>query len=308
MARNSAQLAVARAESPAEQRTASRSPRARPAPARWRTWLRSVLLVGLWLAVLAGALLARARLDDFLATHPQFALPASPQQADGREIQIHGLRHAPRREVLAVFRRDFGRSVYLIPLAERRRQLMAIDWVRQATVRRRWPNQLIITIEERRPVAFVMLPARFESLQKTALVDAEGVLLRLPPRGDFALPVLSGLSFEQPPAERRDRVALMLRVLEQAGEYASQISEVDASNPDDVVVVEALNEGVVRLRIGGENFGERLKKFHDYYPQISRAASGPQFYDLRPDGQIVQIGGGAEGLKAPGSRSRRNGK
>lgn len=303
MARSSAQLVVARPESEPE-RPASRAARAKAVPARGRRWLRRLLLLGLWLAAVGAVWLARAGLDRFLATHPGFALPPSARQADGRQLLIDGLRYAPRREVLAVFEPDFGRSVYQVPLQERRRQLMLIDWVRQATVRRRWPNQLLVSIEERRPVAFVLLPTDSGGPHRTALVDAEGVLLRLPPRGDFALPVLSGLSWQQPLAERRDRVAVMLRLLEQAGEYASRISEVDVSNPEDVVVVEALQGGAVRLRVGSENFAERLKKFHDYYPQIKGSATGPELYDLRPDGQIVQILAGADGPKATGPGSR----
>jgi len=307
MARSSAQPAIPQIESPAEERPASRSPRSRPGPAGWRTRARFALLAGMWLLAALALWLAGSRLYGFLTTHPQFALPASPAEADGGKVQIQGLRYTPRREVLEVFAGDFGRSVFLVPLAQRRRQLMAIDWVREAMVRRRWPNHLFIAIEERRPVAFALLPAaRPGEPQKIALTDAEGVLLRPPARGDFSLPVLSGLSPEMPAAERRRRVALMLRLLEQAGPHSSEISEIDVSNPEDVVVIEAVQGRTVRLRVGSEDFGERLKKFHEYYPQITRRSSGPELFDLRPDGQIVQIETGAAGLAAAGLGSRNN--
>ena len=57
----------------------------------------------------------------------------------------------------SVFAATSGRSVYLCPISQRREQLLAIDWVEEATVSRIWPNRLSVAIRERKPVAFVQV-------------------------------------------------------------------------------------------------------------------------------------------------------
>lgn len=252
----------------------------------WRAKMRTALRVGAWLlagAALGGALLGLRR---FLLEDPRFRLPATEWEADGRALVIQGVRCTPRSEVLAVFRPDLGRSIYAVSLGERRRRLLAIDWVADATVMRRWPNRLEVRIRERQPVAFVVNDAAGQGSGQPALVDAEGVWLRWPAQGRFALPVLWGVHPEQSRELRRDRVQLMLHVLQQARERGAQISEVDLSNPENVIVTQVYEGRALRLMLGRENLGARLKAFLDYYPQIARWAPEARSFDLRVDGQV----------------------
>ena len=53
---------------------------------------------------------------------------------------------------------------------------MGIDWVKEASIQRLWPNRLVISIKERTPAAFVQTPAADGAFMLT-LVDADGVLL-----------------------------------------------------------------------------------------------------------------------------------
>ena len=77
----------------------------------------------------------------------------------GSELRIARRSPAPRtpppRAIEAVFAEDFGRSVYLIPLSERRASLRTVDWVKDASVARFWPNRVVVGVTERKPVAFV---------------------------------------------------------------------------------------------------------------------------------------------------------
>ncbi len=78
-----------------------------------------------------------------------------------------------------------------------------MDWVNTASMLRVWPNRIVVTVTERAPVAFAKLPIAERSRYRFALIDTEGVLLSLPPRVRFRLPVLSGVTEEQTEAERR---------------------------------------------------------------------------------------------------------
>ncbi len=117
-------------ERPREQ-SASRRERAKEA----RGWSRRARRILLWAgaaASVAGTAFAVYRLDQFLASDSRFALDAA--------LVVDGVIHAPRARIDQVFARDIGRSVYLAPLAERRRSLLQIDWIKDASVSRRWPN------------------------------------------------------------------------------------------------------------------------------------------------------------------------
>lgn len=283
--RNAAQLELEMPEDlPVDpQPSAPRRVRAKPeGRSGWRVRIRRLLI---WTGVGAGALAAIAgayQIDQFLASDPHFILT-------GPSFSLTGVEYAPRDEVVRVLAGDFGRSVYLAPLAERRRSLMAIDWVRDATVSRLWPNRLAVTIVERRPVAFVVLP------RETALVDADGVILRAPERARFSLPVLAGITRQQPPEVRRARTAQVVNLMLQAPGYAGQISEVDVSDPDNLVVVELAQGRAVRLLLGNRNYLQRLNNFMDHYPDIGRRLPNARTFDLRLDDRITAQNGGADG-------------
>jgi cell division protein FtsQ len=286
-------------EAPMEsEQPAPRRARAKPdARTGWRVRLRRVLIgAGVGAGVLAVAVGAY-RTDQFLATDPRFILPGSAAATDNPNFTIAGLKYAPREEVMRVFARDFGRSVYLMPLAERRRILMAIDWVRDATVSREWPNRIVARIVERDPVAFAILarttPAGWSS--ETALIDAEGVILRPPPRARFSLPVLDGITRQQAPEVRRARVRQVVELIRQVRSYAGQISEIDVSDPDNLAVTEVAQGHAVRLLLGDRNYLSRLSTFMDHYPDISRRLPNARTFDLRLDDHITAQDGGANG-------------
>ncbi len=94
-----------------------------------------------------------------------------------------------------VFAEDFGLSLYLCPLQKRRRQLLAIDWVEEASVSKIWPNTLKLQVHERTPVAFVHLPSvHKDGLSQFALIDRDGYVLRPRVASKFTLPVVTGAS------------------------------------------------------------------------------------------------------------------
>jgi cell division protein FtsQ len=249
----------------------------------WRAQFRRIAI---WTGVGAGALAAIAgvyQIDQFLASDAHFILTT------GANFRLTGVQYAPREEILRAFARDFGRSVYLAPLAERRRSLMAIDWVRDATVSRLWPNRLAVRIVERQPVAFVVLPG------ETAMIDAEGVILRAPERARFSLPALLGIVRQQPPEVRRVRAAQVADLMRQVRDYAAQISEVDVSDPDNLAVIEVAQGRALRLLLGNRNYLQRLNNFMDHYPDISRRLPNARTFDLRLDDRITARNGGADG-------------
>ena len=155
---------------------------------------------------LALALYGFHRVEQFLIADSRFALNGDDPAAGSAGVEITGAAHASQSAIQAVFAEDQGRSVYLLPLADRRLTLSAVDWVKDASVARIWPNRVLVTVDERKPVAFVTLGG-----SRYGLIDEDGVIL--PPAHDrFALPVLAGVRASHTLSERRERVHRMLRV------------------------------------------------------------------------------------------------
>lgn len=242
---------------------------AKPAKVRWRFWLT----IAAWTAVFVSMALAARKAHRFATTDSRFEL---------NDPELQGVENASRAKILRSFAPDAGRSVFHVPLAERRRRLLAIDWVDDASLSRLWPNRLVVRIHERKPVAFVILPGH-----RYALIDTQGVLLS-PPRRRFEFPVLSGITEDQNERDRRDRVRAMLRLLDGLGPRAARdISEVNASSVADLRLTTQVGGRAVELWMGDRNYGSRYQNFLNHYSEIrSRSGNGSTF-DLRLDDRII---------------------
>jgi cell division protein FtsQ len=254
--------------------------KARP-PFRWRLWLT----IFAWSAVFTSSAVAARQAHRYLLTDPQFILSAEDRNA----LILKGVTYASRTKLLRVFAGDYGYSIFAVPLDERRRRLLAIDWVEDAAVSRVWPNRLVVRITERQPVAFVSLPLHggSGSAARFLLVDAQGVLLDPPQRAQFAFPVLTGLSDDQTDAERHVRVRAMQSLMDDLGPAGQNISEIDAAAPDDLTVVAQVEGRSLELKLGDGNYGRRLQNFLLHYPEIRKHAANVTTFDLRLDDRIT---------------------
>jgi cell division protein FtsQ len=239
-------------------------------------WKLAGVLVALGILCVSSGM-AALRVRRYVITDAQFML--SHERPDSLSIQ--GVVHTPRGKVERVFAEDFDRSVFSVPLAERRRRLLAIDWVGDATISRVWPDRLVVRVRERTPVAFVVMRGT------TLLVDSHGVLLDPPLQASFAFPVLRGLVEDESEAQRRERVRLMLRVQADMGYLAKDISEVNVADPDNVRVTAQVEGRAVELILGDTRFGRRYQNFASSYPEIHRRSPEAKSFDLRLDDRIT---------------------
>ena len=259
--------------------------RARPAPVRLPEISIPRLLAVVLIAALAlgASLYAFHRFERFLIGDPRFALNGPEGSPDTPTLEVAGASHASLRQIEAVFAEDSGRSVYLLPMSERRATLRSVDWVKEASIARLWPNRVIVNIAERNPVAFVTL-----GTNRFALIDEEGVIL--PPVPDrFTLPVLAGIRSSDSIAERRERVGRMLRLTRELGGLVSRISQIDVSDRDNLKVSERYDGRIVTLLLGDHHFSQRYQNFVRNYPEIKRRLPGASTLDLRLEDRITVV-------------------
>ena len=215
----------------------------------------------------------------FLMHSSHFAL------ADEKSVEIRGAEHVPPRVIAEKFRAEVGKSIFVIPLAERRRSIEEIPWVEDATVARVLPNALRVTVRERTPVAFLRLGSDL------ALLDAQGIILEKPQSGEFHFPVVTGITEAMDAGERARRLQLYLTFLREISSdgqpRASNISEVDLTDSTDVRSTLVESDGVVLVHFGDSDF---LRKFETYAAHIGewkQSAQRIESVDLRFEGQVI---------------------
>jgi cell division protein FtsQ len=251
----------------------ARETRKKSGGGRWRFWLGGIAALG----VCGSTAVAAFKVRDYAVVSPSFTLSREQPGA----LQIEGLHYAVRSKVLHVFDGDFGHSIFATPLEERRRRLLGIDWVEDASVSRVWPDRLIVRIRERRPVAFVSFRSG------VLLIDAHGVLLDPPAQSQLSFPVLSGIREDQDEARRAECVATLLRLQKELGGRAGDVSEVDAGDPDDVRVVARVDNRTVELLMGDSGFGARYRTFLAHFAEIRAKSPDGRVFDLRLDDRIT---------------------
>ena len=151
------------------------------------------------------------------------------------------------------------------------------------------PDRILVSVEERTPVAFVRQAGRI------GLVDANGVLLDMGrTRGDqlmYSFPVVTGIVTQDPISVRAARMKIFLdftRDLDSSGgKVAARLSEVDLSNPEDVKALIPSQGTDVLVHFGDRDFLDRYKRFEDHLPEWRAQYPKLSSVDMRYERQVV---------------------
>jgi len=190
-----------------------------------------------------------------------------------RTVQVdEPLKHVTGEEIKAVVTRDLRGNFITLDLDAGRAALQKLQWVRKVDLRRRWPDRLEVTIEERVPLA------RWGDHQ---LVDTHGEVFEATYSGE--MPIFVG-----PPGTARE---LTVRY-EQFRRSLSSINKVPVQ-----VVVSPRRAWRIRLRdgmtleLGREKIQARLARFVEVYARtIGKLARPVDYVDLRyANGFAVRI-------------------
>jgi cell division protein FtsQ len=186
-----------------------------------------------------------------------------------------------------------GRNVFQISLAERKQELEKIPWVESASVSRLWPNHLRVMVKERTPVAFIALGGRI------ALIDAQGVVMELPPGvpNNYFFPVILGMSESDPLSTRAPRMQTFMRLMHELDgddggsqaktQYSHDLEEVDLSDPGDVKVMAKGGSGPILLHLGNESFLPRFMVFLSNVQKWEQDRGKLESVDLRYGREVI---------------------
>jgi cell division protein FtsQ len=123
-----------------------------------------------------------------------------------------------------------------------------------------------------------------------ALIDKDGFILRPRVAARFTLPVINGIRETEDREDRRARVRRVTSMLEVLGPLAGHISEIDVSDPNNLIVAQHMDGRVLSLMLGDENYSSRMKNFIDNYNEIKIKRPDAANFDLRVDNMITVAG------------------
>ena len=236
----------------------------------WRTTLRTAI-------VLTVAGYAAYRAADFVLTAE--ALTVS-------RITVTGNARLSRGEVLSLLDGLHGQNMVTVDLDAWRQRLMASPWVANAAMRRVLPGAVDVFVAERTPMGIARIG------RSLYLVDEGGEVIDEfgPNYADLDLPIIDGLAAA--PGESglmvdESRAALASRLLSALTvkpELARRVSQVDVTDPRDAVLI--LEGDTTLLRVGDDQFVERLQSYLDLAPALRERVPDIDSVDLRFDERV----------------------
>jgi cell division protein FtsQ len=244
-------------------RAATKAP-ARPRRRRTSRSLRRAVLWGAPLALVAG-------LGIGAVTSGAVRLPHSVQDATTAvfdftgqlglvvtDIQVKGRETTDTATILAALDARYGTPILAVNPARAKQQLEALPWVRSASIERRLPGTIVVSLVERRPLAV------WQHDGKQELIDQDGTVIPVTDLSRFAkLPTVVGD--------------------DQARHGAAQLLELLASEPDIDARVTAV------VLVGDRRWNARIDNMLDVMlPEDDIAGAWSKLAQLQRANQILQ--------------------
>jgi cell division protein FtsQ len=214
---------------------------------------RRALRVGIWIVGLAMLALGLTMLTREMG-------PSFQGWLEIRDIEVEGIHHVTKPEVLERLVLKPGMGLHQISTSFLAERVRTHAWIKEATVERRPPHLLHVTIVERTPAAIVRTGADYW------LSDESGYLLaKLGKQDDQTLPLLTGLelqSLQQGEAGVRNAVQSGVVVAKLIANTFDGRVEVDLTNFSNVVA--SING--VRFQFGDDSLVDQWERFRKVNP------------------------------------------
>lgn len=246
-------------------------------------------------ALLVGCLVAVLGVSSWYAHEAVLRAAVFQLSPDGSWLKIDGVETRDASEVAAVFEPDNGQSLASVGVSERRQQLLAIQWVKDARVSKIWPNAVRVVVLERAPVALVPLAGG----EAVRMIDADGILLEYRSTGNDGLPVMTGIDAEMDLRARQDRVNLFMAVMDacSAQRLSERVSEINVADLENALVLAKHKGRLLRLEMGNDHLRHRVEMFLNGIDSWQSALGPLKSVNLRLEGQIpvvLDLGGGSQ--------------
>jgi cell division protein FtsQ len=210
-------------------------------------------------------------------------------------VIVRGNVHLSTDEALSLVDGLHGENIFITDLEQWRNALLASPWVKDATLRIVIPSTIKIAISERVPMALGRIDGHLYLIDDQARLIAEyGAEYT-----HFDLPVIDGLLHETSNGQvviDDQRSHLTMRVmndLETQPHIVGRVSQIDVSNPSNVVVI--LDDDEALIHLGVNQFAERLRSYLEMVTALREKVPHIDYVDLRFGNRVYVRPVGLEG-------------
>ena len=176
-----------------------------------------------------------------------------------------------------------GQNILVVDLGEWRQKVLESPWIEAAAIRRVLPDSVDVSVVERQPMGVGRVGSALY------LIDQDGEVIEAygPGHEQFDLPLIDGLANTASidpsgPAVDATRAALAARLmasLQRWPDLAKRVSQIDVTDPRDAVVI--LDGDTALIRLGGDQFAERLQAYLDVAEALRSEVPQIDYVDLR---------------------------
>ena len=203
-----------------------------------------------------------------------------------REVEVEGIHHVAKQEILERLVLKPGMGLHQVSTAFLAERVRTHAWIKEASVERRPPHLLHVTVVERTPAVIVRTGVDHW------LSDENGYLLaKLGRRDDRTLPLLTGLdpqSLQGGEARIRNAVQSGVVLAKLIASTFDGRVEVDLANSSNVVA----SANGVRFQFGDDSLVDQWDRFQKVKPSFKNAALDGRKrevseIDLRYDNRVI---------------------
>ena len=154
-------------------------------------------------------------------------------------ITVNGNKQVNTSEVLSFASIEKGVFMLDLKVSEISKKLLKIPWIEKVNIKRKIPNTVVITVQERKPIAFVNLGTIY-------MTDRSGYLWPLKPNTYWNVPVISGLKDTTCDGTiHRLKKESLLRM----NSFFDEADKIDNAMPLEISQIDFREEGVISVRL-----------------------------------------------------------
>lgn len=200
-----------------------------------------------------------------------------------RVVDLNECDHVTRDEVIGMLGGAANGNIWALSKEEIGTRLRSHPFVREVSVRKAFPDRLIVRITERKPVAMVNLDSLY-------YVDGTGLVFkRLTTYDSKDYPILTGFSrkdlLARDPITMRNlqrTIALLRRA--QDGVFNRNLSEVHFDALEGFTLVR--RDDGIQVKVGTMDPGEAMRRVEEALPELAKLGQSHGIVDLRTEGRI----------------------
>ncbi len=195
-------------------------------------------------------------------------------------IEIRNLKYLSQHEILRLANIPNGVNIFSLSVQDIEASIETNLLVKKAQVERKWPSKLVISVQERKPIA------KINDKGQEYLLDGEEQLIKNPLKTPISLPLLSGLSLQD---NRLPTVVNFLLSLQKQGEAIfPQIASFTMDAAKGLIVQLSNGLTVYWGELDTSQIAENISRWQQVQDDLNNKGISLQYIDLRFKNVVVK--------------------